>query len=146
MRNKARVIKGYGVASGQNGDIRFPGGTILMQKGHFKALGLDLDRFFMGTLNIDIAPLKYIIRKPKYFFPKVNWTDHLNPENFFFFDLVLYYHGNKYAGYIYMPDPSTKQEHIQGSTSLELILPEVGGIAQGAEVEIEVNPGQIQIH
>ena len=52
----ARVVQGHRVASGENGDPRYPGGTIRMQQPYFKALGLDLFGFYHGTVNVDIAP------------------------------------------------------------------------------------------
>ena len=49
-----KVIRGHGVASGQNGNPRFPGGTIRMQTPAFAARGLDLDAYFPGTINVSI--------------------------------------------------------------------------------------------
>ena len=142
---KARVIKGYGVASGQNGDKRFPGGTIFMQKEYFRALGLNIDRFFSATLNIDIAPYSFEIINPKYFFKEVNWTEQLSAENFYFFDIKVKFQQSIYTGYIYMPDPETKEEHIQGKTTLELLLPKIENIKYGDEIEIEIPGEQMKI-
>ena len=44
------VVRGYRVASQKSKD--YPYGTIVKQKPVFKDLGLDLERFYSGTLNI----------------------------------------------------------------------------------------------
>ena len=42
----ARIVPGHRVASGQNGNPLFPGGTLKMQTPFFQALGLDLSDLF----------------------------------------------------------------------------------------------------
>ena len=77
----------------------------------------------MGTINLDISPSSYEIKEPKYFFENIDWSDHIPPENFYFFDVSLFYNDTTYEGLVYMPDPKTKEDHIQIPTMLELILP-----------------------
>ena len=60
----ARVVPGHRVASGQNGNPRFPGGTLRMQDPYFNAMGLDLGIYHKGTLNVSIAPWRYEVRSP----------------------------------------------------------------------------------
>ena len=55
----ATIVQGHRVASGLNGNPRFPGGTLRMQLPFFAELGLDLSAFYPGTLNVSIAPLSY---------------------------------------------------------------------------------------
>jgi hypothetical protein len=50
------VKAGHGVASGQSSDRRFPEGTITMQKALFEERGLNLDGYYLGTINLGIAP------------------------------------------------------------------------------------------
>ena len=54
---RARVVEGHRVASGRNGNPRFPGGTLRMQAPFFRELGLDLSAYHRGTINVSIAPL-----------------------------------------------------------------------------------------
>ena len=146
MRIKGRITAGHGVASGKAGDPRYPQGTLKEQIPFFKERGLDLSLYFPGTINLDISPLGFIIQQPKLFLEKINWSPHIPPENFYFFDLKLLIDGQEYEGLIYMPDPETKVEHEQRSTILELILPKIPGLEYGDTVEIEVPEEQLRIH
>ena len=51
------VVRGHGVASGCAGDPRFPAGTLGLQLPIFASLGLQLDGFYHGTINVSLAPL-----------------------------------------------------------------------------------------
>ena len=145
MKVKGKVNLGYGVASGKAGDKRYPKGTIRQQYRHFLERGLDLGSYFMGTINLDIAPYTYEIVNPKYFFENIDWSDHIPPENFYFFDVSLYTQGKIYHGLIYMPDPKTKEQHVQKATVLELLLPKVPGLNYGHSVVIEVLQDQLKM-
>jgi hypothetical protein len=48
---KVSVVAGHRVASGLNGNPRFPGGTLRMQAPHFARLGLDLGHFHLARLT-----------------------------------------------------------------------------------------------
>ena len=145
MRVEGKVIPGYGVASSQGKDARYPLGTIREQVKHFQQRGLDLSPFFMGTINVDIAPHSFSLGKPKHFFDGVNWSSHIPPENFYFFDVKLHYRNTSYEGFVYMPDPATKPEHMQKETVLELILPKIEDLAYDQLVELEVDRSQLLI-
>jgi len=145
MKVKAEIVSGYGVASGKSGDARFPMGTIQMQFKYFLNQGLDLSSYYMGTLNVDIAPSHFEIKKPKYFFENINWSKDLPPENFYFFDVLILINEHVYEGLIYMPDPMTKVEHEQKSTVLELILPKIENLICGQSIYIQVKEDQIAI-
>ncbi len=105
----------------------------------------------MGTVNVDIAPYSYEIREPKYFFEQVGWSDHIPPENFYFFDISLYHDGQRYDGLVYLPDPSTKEEHFQEPNILELLLPKIEGLSYPPEADkwhevfIEIDPKQLRL-
>jgi hypothetical protein len=55
------VCQGFRVASGQTTDSPYPAGTIAMQVPFFRDRGLDLSRYFLGTLNVSIAPKVFTI-------------------------------------------------------------------------------------
>lgn len=142
---KGKIIPGYGVASGKGKDKRYPEGTLRMQHPHFKERGLDLGGYFLGTLNVDIAPYSFEIKKPRYFFEAVKWSSHIPAENFYFFDVTLFFEEKNYDGLIYMPGPETKVEHEQIATVLELILPRIEGLSTGQTVHLEVKEDGLEI-
>jgi len=139
-----RVVAGHRVASGLNGNPRFPGGTLQMQTPHFLALGLDLRVFHPGTLNVSIAPLNYQVGNAKLTFRQVKWHPTEPAEDFSFFDVrVLRLHKPAVAGLIYYPHPDTKPEHFQNPDVLELLLPFVDGIQYGLELSLEIPKTQM---
>lgn len=84
---KGVVKAGHGVASGQSGDRRFPEGTIAIQKAYFQEQGLHLDGYYLGTINLSIAPYQYEVKQAKYTFRKVKWSKKEPAEDFSFLDL-----------------------------------------------------------
>ncbi len=142
---QGKIIPGHGVASGKGKDPRYPKGTLRLQAPYFKERGLDLNVYYLGTLNVDIAPLSFRIGKGKYFFEGIAWSEHIPPENFYFFDTALVYKGKRYEGLIYMPDPETKVDHEQLATVLELILPPIEGISTNDLVGLEIDEKSLQI-
>ncbi len=146
MRIEAKVIPGYGVASGKIKDSRYPKGTLAQQASYFKAKGLDLSPFYLGTLNVDVSPYNFTIKTPKHFYEQINWSEYIPPENFYFFDVVLFFENTAYQGLIYMPDPKTKTEHQQFKTTLELILPKIENLNYGGKVHLEIDVTQLAMH
>jgi hypothetical protein len=142
----ARLMKGYRVCSGLNGNPRFPGGTLLMQIPHFLARGLDLAVFYRGTLNISIAPLRYRVVQPRLTFRDVKWHPVEPQEDFSFFDVSLIRPGQPPVnGLIYYPHPDTKPEHFQAPDVLELLLPFVPGLTYGCTLTLQVPAAQMLI-
>ncbi len=140
----ATIVPGHQVASGLNGNPRFPGGTIRMQAPFFRALGFDLSRFHPATLNVSIAPLSYRIIAPCHTFRAVKWHPIEPPEDFSFFDVTLHpAEGPPVPGFIYHPHPDTKPEHFQKPDVLELLLPWTEGLAYGQVVQLEAPAEQI---
>jgi hypothetical protein len=141
------VIKaGYGVASGKGGDLRFPQGTIAMQKPFFQQLGLDLSPYFMGTINISIHPHQYVVIKPKYTFKNVKWSSTEPAEDFSFFDCrIIFSDAAPVEGLIYYPHPETKPEHFQTVDTLEIIAPTIDNLKYGEPIIVEINSEQINI-
>jgi CTP-dependent riboflavin kinase len=146
-RVKGIIKQGYGVASGKGGDSRFPQGTIAMQKPFFKKLGLDLEQYFSGTLNISIHPHQYIIKNSKYTFRNVQWSSTEPAEDFSFFDCLILFNHNTTAinGLIYYPHPETKPEHFQSADILEIIAPPIENLKYEDEVMLECDRTQIHI-
>lgn len=135
---EGKVISGYGFASGQGKDPRYPNGTLILQLPFFKEKGLDLTNYFRGTINIDISPHKFRINKPTYYIKNINWSKYIPPENFFFFDVALLFKEKKFNGLIYMPDPETKTDHHQINTMLEVMMPPIEGIEKGVVVKLKI--------
>ena len=143
---KGIVREGYGVASGRSENPRFPRGTIEMQKPFFREQGLDLEEYFIGTINLSIAPHKYEIKEPKYTFKNIKWSPNDPAEDFSFFDCrILVNPNSKLSGLIYYPHPETKPEHFQPPDILEIITFFIGGLIYGDELVIEVDSQQMSI-
>lgn len=141
-----RLVQGYRVASGLNGNPRFPGGTLRMQTPHFLALGLDISRFHPGTLNVSIAPFHYRVAKARFTFTCVKWHPTEPAETFSFFDVRLKRPDvPDVAGFIYYPHPETKPEHFQNADVLELLMPFVEDLHYGALLRLEFPADQIII-
>lgn len=142
----ARVVPGHRVASGQNGNPRFPGGTLRMQGPYFKALGLDLGAYHPGTLNVSIAPCRYRVVRPRHTFHQVKWHPTEPAEDFSFFDVRLILpDGIRVSGLVYFPHPDTKPEHFQQPDVLEILLPFVEAVDYGAELAFEIPRDQMVI-
>jgi hypothetical protein len=140
----ATIVQGHRVASGLNGNPRFPGGTMRMQLPFFKELGLDLSMFHLGTLNVSIAPLSYRVVQPKLTFRDLKWHLTEPAEDFSFFDVLVHRDGAPPVnGFIYFPHPDTKPEHFQKPDVLELLLPWTEGLAYGMKIRLEVSPEQM---
>jgi hypothetical protein len=142
----ARLVEGYRVASGQNNNPRFPGGTLRMQTPHFQALGFDISGFYLGTLNVSIAPLNYRVVKPKSTFKNVKWHPVEPAEDFSFFDVRAVFPGRPaIEGVIYFPHPDTKPEHFQQPDILELLLPFTEGLHYGMDLTLEIVRDQMVV-
>ena len=140
------IVQGHGVASGQGGDPRFPGGTIQMQQAAFTARGLCLDGYFPGTINVSIRPHRYIVKCAKQTLRQIKWADHAPPEDFSFFDCRLVLKaGEPVSGLIYYPHPETKPEHFQDSATLEVLSPYIDGLHYGTAITLELDPAQLLV-
>jgi hypothetical protein len=137
------IVAGYRVASGPSQD--YPYGTLEKQIPLFKRLGLDLERFYPGTLNISIAPNTFEMLKPAYTFRQVAWTDLHPPEDFSFSPCTIRFKGSEYAGYIYYPHPETKKRHFESTSLLEIISVHIQDLKYGDQVEVVLNAEEIRI-
>ncbi|MBT9316909.1 hypothetical protein [Leptothoe spongobia] len=140
------VVRGHGVASGQNRNPRFPGGTIQMQKPVFAERGLCLDAYFPGTINVSTHPHRYIVKQAKHTFRQVKWAVDAPPEDFSFFDCrVVLRTGQRVNGLIYYPHPETKPEHFQDSATLEVLTEFIDDLSHSMTLGLELNPSQLLI-
>lgn len=138
-----RIAQGYRVASGPSAD--YPYGALDRQRSIFAARGLDLSRFFNGTLNVDIRPHTFRMLKPQYTFYNVEWTDLHPPEHFSFSRCKVIFREVDYDGWVYYPHPETKIRNFQNPSLLEVIALPIPGLEYGGEVDVLVNPAEIGI-
>jgi len=143
IRVKGIVVQGHRVAS-QPSDV-YPYGTLEKQKPYFKALGLDLEAYYNGTLNISISPNSFKMVKPEITFEHVEWTNLHPPETFSFSRCTLIYKGIRYAGWVYYPHPETKIRHFENPFIIETLTTYIPGVRYGDEVEIELNRDEITV-
>ena len=137
------VVPGYRVASQKSKD--YPYGTIDKQKPFFKNLGLDLDRFYSGTINISIGPAAFALKNPEYTFRQVNWTDLHPPEDFSFSRCHVSFKGKEFEGYIYYPHPETKTRHFENDSVLEVITTHIPDLNYGDRIEVELQAGEVSV-
>ena len=137
------IVQGYRVASGPSND--YPYGALDRQRPIFKSRGLDLGSYFNGTLNIDIRPQTFKLIKPEYTFQHVEWTDLHPPEHFSFSHCQVIYKDVEYEGWVYYPHPETKLRNFQNPSLLEVIAYEIPEIKYGDEVQVLVNPEEIEV-
>lgn len=137
------LIEGYRVASGPSKD--YPYGALDRQRPIFKSRGLDLSRYFNGTLNIDIHPHTFKLVKPEFTFHHVEWTDLHPPEHFSFSRCKVIFENVEYEGWVYYPHPETKLRHFQNLSLLEVITYPIPQISYGDKVDVLVNPQEISV-
>jgi hypothetical protein len=137
------ILQGYRVASGPSKD--YPYSALDRQRPIFKSRGLDLSGYFNGTLNIDIRPNTFKLIKPEFTFHNVEWTDLHPPEHFSFSQCKVIHKDIEYEGWVYYPHPETKLRHFQDPSLLEVIARPISEIKYGDEVQVLVNPEEIEI-
>ena len=143
---KGVVTAGHGIASGDNPDSPYAGGSVALQMPIFKELGLDLSNCFCGTINLDISPNHYSLDAPDYSFKSVNWTDQIPPEDFCFVKCVVSAHDYQVNGWIYYPHPETKPIHFHPPNLMEILCPFIPGVCNGDEVTVQFDKKKIAIY
>lgn len=139
------VTKGYGVASGSDSP-RFPGGTIRAQAPYFRARGVDVSPYHPGTLNVDIAPLRFTLVRPSHTLTDVSWWPGVPAETFSFSPCRLLLPTGPIGGLVYHPHPETKPEHPQPPTVLEILAPYIEGMGPGTPVELQLDSSGVEVH
>jgi hypothetical protein len=140
---RGTVIEGHRVASEPSSD--YPYSTLEKQKPYFKALGLDLEYFYNGTLNVSIFPNTFEMSNPEFTFERVEWTDLHPPETFSFSKCTVTFVGRRYAGWVYYPHPETKIRNFQQPSMIEILAEYIPGIHYGDKVEIELNRDEVSV-
>ncbi|MEB3158865.1 MAG: hypothetical protein VKK03_05320 [Synechococcus sp.] len=152
--HRCRKSDGYGVASGvANQDPTrtnspYPLGTLEMQAPLFAEQGLDLSMFFLGTLNLSLAPQHLVLQQPDFCFPDLHWTDLHPPETFSFWSIRLRLpeRCSEMPGLIYYPHPETKARHWQPPSVIEVLAPWIDDLPVEGWMEIGVDPNRIRVH
>ncbi len=144
------VVPGYGVASGRSPDSPYPAGTIALQAPLFRALGLDLDGYFLGTINLSIAPNTFKLLNSDYHFEQLPWANGFPPETFSFYrcqikSTTISQDSQPIAAWIYYPHPETKIGHVQPNSLLEIIAPPITPLEYGDRLSLSMSSQQIQI-
>lgn len=137
------LTEGYRVASGPSVD--YPYGALDRQRPMFKARGFDLEGYFNGTLNIDIRPHRFTMRKPEYTFHHVEWTDLHPPEHFSFSRCKVIFQDYEYDGWVYYPHPETKKRNFQNPSLVEVIARPIPEIKYGDTLEVLLNPEEMTV-
>jgi hypothetical protein len=140
---KGIVVQGHQVAS-RPSDV-YPYGTIEKQRPYFKELGLNLDGFYSGTLNISISPNTFKMTNPEITFEGLEWTDLNPPETFSFSRCVLIHKEVRYTGWVYYPHSETKVRHFNNPAVIEVLTQHISDIHYGDEVKLELNSDEISI-
>lgn len=137
------VVAGHCVASGPS-DV-YPYGSLVKQSPFFKALGLNLDSFYLGTINISISPKRWALIKPEYTFKQIAWTNLHPPEDFSFSACRITFHDHRYKGWVYYPHPETKIRHFQDPSLIEVITNRIMGLKLGNQVALEFKTKEISL-
>ena len=145
MKIKCILSQGHRVASGLAEDSPFTDGTIKLQKPFFKDKGLDLEPFFMGTLNLNISPYSFNFINPEFRFENIKWTKNFEAETFLFSKCRLIYKDQQIDGYVYYPHPDTKIGHFKDNSILEIIAPKINNISYNDEMIIIINTDEIEV-
>ncbi|WP_068546357.1 hypothetical protein [Thalassotalea crassostreae] len=140
-----KVVKGFQVASGRSNNTPFQAGTVKLQKPFFKALGLDLESYFMATINLTTANLHINIKKPDYLFTDIKWHKDIAAETFSFCACVLEYKGKQYEALFYYPHLETKPDHFQPPCTIEIISPYIESLRYGSDLGLILNNENVKI-
>lgn len=134
-RRAGTIVAGHGVASGISPTTEYPAGTIALQTPHFAARGLSLEGLRQATINLDLGTPVRMLR-PTSTLVDVDWTDLHAPETFSFLRCAVEHVGRTVHGYVYWPHPETKPANFQADSVIELLLPNLAGLAYGDELTV----------
>ena len=139
-----KVLKGYGVASGQAEDSPYPEGSIIMQTPFFLERGLNIRLYFPATLNASISPYKFKMIDPEWTLRDVTWFEGCC-ETFSFSRCRIIHNTREIDSLIYYPHPETKPDHFHDDSVLEILAPFLGEMKEGEKVSILLKRGEIEI-
>jgi hypothetical protein len=137
------VVPGHRVASGPSRD--YPYGSLVKQIPYFQALGLEVAKYYPGTINISISPRRWRMLNPEFTFRNVVWTNLHPPEDFSFSFCRIHFLDTLFEGWVYYPHPETKTRHFQDPSMIEVITKQIIGIGYGSKVSLELKAGEISL-
>ncbi|MCB0035624.1 MAG: hypothetical protein KDE51_16440 [Anaerolineales bacterium] len=139
------IVAGHQVASGRGLTTPYPDSALKLQAPHFLARGLDISVYYLGTLNVSIAPYQIEQVNGRYRFEHIEWTHLHPPETFSFSPCELTYNQETYNGLVYYPHPETKLAHFQNPSILEILTTKIAHIQYGSRVQVGLNLQEIVI-
>jgi len=139
------VERGNGVASGHKSDRRYPLGTLPKQYPHFLKLGVDMGSYFVGTLNVSIAPSEFVIHQPWKRLRQVKWAEACAPEDFSLGRCCVSNGTITVCGLLYQPDPKTKVENFDDPSHLQIVAPFLPDTDYGARVTVFLHSSEVEI-
>ena len=142
---KAIIKEGHKVASGQADNSPYPRGSIEMQALLFKEQGINLDDYYLATLNLSIAPNIFKMISPEFTLRNVKWAEGFDAEDFSFSKCEIVFEDKVYKGLVYYPHPETKIGHFHSQSIIEIITQYIPNIAYGDEVDLKLNQNEINI-
>jgi len=142
---KAILKEGHKVASGQANDSPYPEGSIKMQAPYFKKHGVNLDSYYLATLNLSISPYRFEMVSPEFTVQKLEWAESFPAEDFSFSKCEVLFNKSSYKGLIYYPHPETKIAHFHDQSLIEVIVQYIPNIEYGDELELVLNNKEIKI-
>ncbi len=83
--------------------------------------------------------------RAEFTFRDVQWTDLHPPEHFSFSRCKVIFRNLEYDGWVYYPHPETKIRNFQNPSLLEVIAMPIPELAYGGEVDVLVDPAEIEI-
>lgn len=116
--------------------------NILLQSPYMSALP-HIKELHPGTINLNIAPQTFFLKKSAYHFPDIDWGKKV--ESFDFVPITaLMFKGKTIPvrGYLYLP---TKSPNRQGREVLEIWTTRMEGMTVGKELSVEIPEGYIEV-
>ncbi|MFT6920947.1 MAG: hypothetical protein ACJA2G_003603 [Cognaticolwellia sp.] len=142
---KFTVVKGHQVASGRANDPRFPSGTISAQLPFFQALGLDLNGYYLATINAQFNCHAIVLNLYDHYFKQVKWHENMSAENFKFCRCYILANSTSYPTLIYQPQLDTKIEHLQPINQLELLAPFIEHLHYGDVISLVIANAKVTL-
>ena len=142
---KFTVVKGHQVASGRANDPRFPLGTVGAQLPFFQALGLDLNGYYLATINAQFNCHAIVLNFYDHYFKQVKWHENMPAENFKFCRCHILVNSTSYPALIYQPQLDTKIEHFQPINQLELLAPFIDNLDYGDLISLDISNAKVTL-
>ena len=140
------IKPGHQIASGQAKDSPYKQGSLKLQQPYFQALGLDLNEFYLGTLNLSIAPYTFELIEPEYTFRDLKWHPDYPAETFSFSRCIVEHKAQSFQSLVYYPHPETKIGHFQDPSIVEIIAPYLSGVEYGDRLSVKINSEEIRMN